>query len=145
MTSKAAMDVSRLPFNALIGLEAAPADSGFLVRLPAGEQYTNHLGTVHASALTAVAEAGSGQYLADLFGQVEGLVPVVRRMEVKFRKPAKGGVQARAKVEPEEAERWRGEFITRGRVIVSVPMEVVDAGGVVVLTSTVEWFISRSS
>ena len=49
------MDVTRLPFNRLIGLEAADIDSGFLVTLPEGDQYTNHLGTVHAAALLAVA------------------------------------------------------------------------------------------
>ena len=47
------MDVTELPFNRLIGLEAAPSQSGFLVSLPDRSQYTNHLGTVHASALLA--------------------------------------------------------------------------------------------
>src|SRR5712692_3405735 len=53
------MDVTALPFNRLLGLEPAPSGSGFLVSLPDGPQYTNHLGTVHASALLAAAEAGS--------------------------------------------------------------------------------------
>ena len=53
------MDVTRLPFNQLIGLQSAAPGSGFAVTLPAGTQYTNHLGTVHGSALLAVAEAGN--------------------------------------------------------------------------------------
>jgi hypothetical protein len=53
------MDVAQLPFNRLVGLESAAGDSGFLVCLPDGPQYANHLGTVHASAQIAVAEAGS--------------------------------------------------------------------------------------
>ena len=57
------MDVTRLPFNQLLGVEASAPDSGFLVSLPAGPQYANHLGTIHAGALLAVAEAGSGAYL----------------------------------------------------------------------------------
>jgi acyl-coenzyme A thioesterase PaaI-like protein len=57
------MDVISLPFNRLIGLEAGSPESGFLLSLPAGVQYTNHLGTVHASALFAVAEAASGVFL----------------------------------------------------------------------------------
>lgn len=84
------MDVTQLPFNRLIGLEPAPADSGFLVSLPEGPQYTNHLGTVHASALLAVVEAGSGAFLLRHLGQAEGFVPVVRRLECKFRSRLRG-------------------------------------------------------
>jgi acyl-coenzyme A thioesterase PaaI-like protein len=80
------MDVTRLPFNQLLGLEVPPPDSGFLVSLPAGPQYANHLGTVHAGTLLAVAEAGSGAYLVRHLGRGEGFVPVVRRLEAKFRR-----------------------------------------------------------
>ena len=113
------MDVTQLPFNRLIGLESSAADSGLLVSLPDGPQYTNHLGTVHAAALLAVAEAGSGAFLARHLGGETGIVPVVRRLESKFRRPA------------------------RGRVSAAVPVEVVDQAGIVVLSAVVEWFISR--
>ncbi|MGV3721038.1 MAG: PaaI family thioesterase [Actinomycetota bacterium] len=82
------MDVTALPFNQLVGLEAASPESGFLVTLPAGPEHGNHLGTVHASALLAVAEAGSGAFLVRHLGDADGLVPVVRRLDAKFRKPA---------------------------------------------------------
>ncbi len=73
------MDVTALPFNRLLGLEPAPSGSGFLVSLPDGPQYTNHLGTVHASALLAAAEAGSGAFLVRQFGEASGYLPVFRR------------------------------------------------------------------
>ncbi len=57
------MDVTALPFNRFLGLQTAPPDSGFLVTLPGSPDFTNHLNTVHASALLAVAEAGSGAFL----------------------------------------------------------------------------------
>jgi acyl-coenzyme A thioesterase PaaI-like protein len=136
------MDVIRLPFNQLLGLEVPPPDSGFLVSLPAGPQHANHLGTVHAGALLAVAEAGSGAYLVRHLGSGAGFVPVVRRLEAKFRKPSSGRVSARASVSPEEVARWSAELAARGRVSASVPVEVVDAAGVV-LSATVEWFIAR--
>jgi acyl-coenzyme A thioesterase PaaI-like protein len=138
------MDVTALPFNRLVGLEAAEPDSGFLVSLPDGPQYTNHLGTVHASALLAVAEAGSGAFLVRQFGAAAGYVPVVRRLEAKFKKPARGRVAARANVPAEEVARWSGELTSRGRVSAAVPVEVVDSGRVVVLTAVVEWFIARA-
>src|ERR1700756_3158238 len=126
------MDVTQLPFNRFIGLEASAADSGFLVGLPDGPQYTNHLGTVHASALLAVAEAGSGAFLVQQFGPGAGFAPVVRRLEAKFRKPAHGRVGARCSVPSQEVERWTAELAARGRVLAAVPVEVVDAVGVVV-------------
>jgi len=104
------MDVTALPFNRLLGLEPATPGSGFLVSLPDGPQYTNHLGTVHASALLAAAEAGSGVFLVRQFGEASGYLPVVRRLEAKFRKPARGRVAARVCVPAEEMARWSSEL-----------------------------------
>jgi acyl-coenzyme A thioesterase PaaI-like protein len=137
------VDVTQLPFNRLIGLELSSADSEFLVSLPSGPQYTNHLGTVHAAALLAVAEAGSGVFLVRYLGDGSGFFPVVRRLEAKFRKPASGRVSARASVDPVEMAKWMAELTARGRVFAVVPVEVVDTAGVVVLSATVEWFIAR--
>src|SRR5262245_52908207 len=138
------MDVTQLPFNRHVGLEPAAEESGFLVSLPEGPQYTNHLGTVHASALLAVAEAGSGAFLVRQLGSGAGFVPVVRRLEAWFRKPAHGRVSARCAVPAEEVERWSAELAARGRVFAPVAVEVVDAAGVVVLSAVVEWFIARA-
>jgi hypothetical protein len=54
-------------------------------------------------------------------------------------------VSARAVVLDEEVARWAAELGQRGRVSAAVPVEVVDAAGVVVLSATVEWFIARAS
>jgi acyl-coenzyme A thioesterase PaaI-like protein len=53
--------VTELPFNAFLGLQLA-SDPEQLLQLPAGAKYLNHLGTVHASALLALAEASSGEF-----------------------------------------------------------------------------------
>ena len=137
------MDVSQLPFNQLIGLELANPDSGFLVCLPENPQYANHLGTVHGSALLAVAEAGSGAFLSQHFANETGVIPVVRKLEAKFRKPASGQVSARCKVSSDELFRWSTELATRGRISASIPVEVVDGAGVTVLSAVVEWFIAQ--
>jgi len=139
------LDVSQLPFNRLIGLELAKQDSGFLVSLPDAPQYANHLGTVHAGALLAVAEAGSGAFLVQQFGNNTDFIPVVRRLEAKFRKPAVGRVSSRCVVKQNEIARWSDELATRGRVSASIPVEVLDAGGEVVLSAMVEWFISKAA
>jgi len=41
----------------------------------------NHLGTVHASAQLALAEASRGEFLLRAMGDMQGIVPVVRRLE----------------------------------------------------------------
>jgi acyl-coenzyme A thioesterase PaaI-like protein len=136
------MDISQVPFNQLIGLEAV-ADGEQLAALPSAPQYRNHLGTVHAGALLAVAEAGSAACLLRELGDQQGFVPVVRRLEAKFRKPATGRVAARSLAAAEDVARWTTELAARGRVLAKVPIEVVDDEGVVVMSAQVEWFIAR--
>lgn len=138
------MDVTQLPFNRHVGLEPGADGTEFLVSLPEGPHYANHLGTIHASALLAVAEAGSGAFLVRQLGSGEGFVPVVRRLEARFRKPALGRVSARCTVGAEEVARWSAELASRGRVLAAVAIEVVDPAGVVVLSAVVEWFIARA-
>lgn len=137
------MDITKLPFNQLIGLELADPESGFLVTLPDKPQYTNHLGTVHGSALLAVAEAGSGEFLVRQLGDIKEVVPVVRKLEAKFRTPATGRVSSRCLVTQSIVTRWADELVSRGRVSASIPVEVVDSNGIVVMSAIVEWFISK--
>ena len=139
------MNVTELPFNKLIGLQLAPAGSGLQTSLPDDSQYTNHLGTIHASAMLAVAEAGSGAFLAQHFSGQPGLVPIVRRLEAKFRKPGSGQISARCIITQETVENWLVELNKRGRLSAIVPVDVVDGSGSVVMSATVEWFISTNN
>jgi acyl-coenzyme A thioesterase PaaI-like protein len=92
--------VTELPFNSFLGIQNA-SDPSQLLRLPSGEQYLNHLGSVHASAQLALAEATSGEFLLRHFGTADGIIPVVRRLEAKFLKPAKGSITSTASATPE--------------------------------------------
>lgn len=137
------MDTTVIPFNQHVGLEAAPPESGFLLALPDHGRYANHLGTVHAGALLTLAEAASGEFLARRFPDPGQVVPVVRRLEAKFRRPGGGRLQARARVTEQQVAAWGEQLRARGRLSLSLPMEVVDAGGEVVMSALVEWFITR--
>lgn len=138
------MDVTQLPFNQLVGLQSEAEASGWLVSLPAGAQHMNHVGTLHACALLTVAEAGSGIFLQRKLGSAAGYVPVVRRLQARFRKPAVGWVAARANLPDEVVAGWAAQLATRGKLTAEVPVEVVDGNGTVVLTAEVEWFIARA-
>ena len=134
--------VHELPFNKFIGLEAGEGAS--LLRLPEGPQYLNHLGTVHASALLALAEASSGEFLLRRFGDLQGIVPVVRRLEAKFRKPARGAVTSAVSTPLEQLDGVNGDLAAKGRVLVSIDVELHDQSGTHVLSASVDWFIAKA-
>ena len=134
--------VTELPFNSFLGIQISTEPSQ-LLRLPSGEQYLNHLGTVHASAQLALAEASSGEFLLRHFGSTDGLVPVVRRLEAKFRKPANGAVTSIASATPESLARLDAELASKGRSLIPVTVELHDESGAHTLSATVEWFIQR--
>ena len=114
-----------------------------LLRLPAGGQFLNHVGTVHASALLALAEATSGEFLLRHFGTSDGVVPLVRRLESKFRKPANGAVTSTATANEEELAKLDSDLTAKGRAAIAVQVELHDESGAHVLSATVEWFIQR--
>lgn len=113
-----------------------------MLRLPAGQQYLNHLGTVHASAQLALAEATSGEFLLQALGSSSGIIPVVRRMESKFRKPAHGEVSSTVTTPPAVLGQLKADLASKGRAIVSINVELHDASGAHTLSATVEWFIT---
>lgn len=135
------MRVTELPFNAFIGLDDARAAEGLLVTLPGHAQYQNHVGTVHASALMAVAEAASGAWLLQTLQHVPGAVPLVRNFSSQFRKPAKGAVHGRSTTSKEEAALWRESLAEGKRVVAPVSVDVVDEAGTIVMSAVVEWVV----
>src|SRR5438093_12838981 len=109
--------VTELPFNSFLGLQKATEPSQ-LLRLPPGGQYLNHLGTVHASAQLALAEASSSEFLLRYFGSTEGILPVVRRLEAKFRKPANGVVPSTVTAAPEFLAQFNAKLSCKGRSLI---------------------------
>ena len=124
-------------------MERAREPEGILC-FPADVRYTNHLGTVHAGAMLALAEASSGEYLLREFGSLPyPVLPVVRRVEAKFRKPARGAVHSRVSVPPAERDAFVQTLAERGRALLAVRADVHDDQGVHVLATTIEWFVAR--
>jgi acyl-CoA thioesterase FadM len=134
--------VTELPFNSLLGIQTA-AEPPQLLRLPSGGQYLNHLGTVHASAQLALAEASSGEFLLRALRSMDGIVPVVRRLEAKFRKPANGAITSTVTTPPATLDRLRADLATKGRALIGIAIELHDESGAHTLSATVEWFITR--
>lgn len=137
-------NVTELPFNQFIGLQTV-AEPPHVLRLPAERRYLNHLGTVHASAQLALAEASGGEFLLRHLGSMNGIVPVVRRLEAKFRKPANGAITSTVTTLPESLDQLRADLAAKGRALISIAVEVHDESGAHTLSATVEWFITKIS
>ena len=138
------LNITELPFNAFIGIQTA-AGASELLCLPAETRYLNHLGTVHASAQLALAEASSGEFLLRHLSSADGLVPVVRRLHAKFRQPASGALVSTASVAPEALERLTADITRKGRALVTVAVELHDESLAHTLSAEVEWFIQRAT
>jgi len=136
--------VTELPFNRFVGIQKAEEPTQ-LLRLPAGGQYLNHLGTVHASAQLALAEASSGEFLLRALGSTARFIPVVRRLEAKFRKPAHGAITSTVTTAQDALDPLRADLAAKGRALISVVVELHDESGAHTLSATVDWFITRIS
>jgi len=134
------MLVAEIPFNRLLGLRP----EGSAVRLPEDPKCLNHLGTVHAGAQYSLAEAASGQWLLARFAQAaDDFAAVVRRAEVKYRRPAAGDLTATADAAPDEVERFISTLERRGRGAIEVHVRVLARDQGVTLEATFEWFAQR--
>jgi len=137
------MDITKLPFNQFIGVEHSKRE-GFVLCLPSGDRYTNHLGTVHASALMSLAEATSGEVLLRAIGHVaDSIVPVVRRFDCKFRKPASGSIAARAAIPDAARDQLLADITTKRRGSIEITVDIHDQTDLHCLSATVEWFIAQ--
>jgi hypothetical protein len=70
-------------------------------------------------------------------------VPVVRRLEAKFRKPANGVTTSAATVTDGALDELRAALAGKGRGLISVNVELHDESGAHALSATIEWFITR--
>ena len=138
------MDVTKLPFNAWIGLEKPQPGEPGLLSLQTRTAHQNHLGTVHASAQFALAEAASGDYLVHCFPELAvGYLAVLRHVDAKFRRPAQGTLQTKAAVADEPRTKFLADLAAKGRAFLEVEVSVSDASGAVTCTGSFEWYVQR--
>jgi hypothetical protein len=140
------MDVTKIPFNEFLGIERCDPSDDALLALRESPRYTNHLGTVHASVQFALGEAASGECLLRCFADLaatQQLLPVVRRTEVKFKKPAQGAIRASARIEDPIVSETLIALREKGRAIIPVSVQITDSRGDTTMTAVYEWFVQR--
>jgi acyl-coenzyme A thioesterase PaaI-like protein len=135
------MNVTEIPFNKFLNIAKAEGAEPALLELNPTACHLNHIGTVHAGALLTLAEAGSGEWLMRTFPEFKDrTIAVVRRVEAKFKSPMNGKITARAKTTAAEMRQAAEPLSTKGRAIIPVTIEVVDAENTVGLVATFDWF-----
>jgi acyl-coenzyme A thioesterase PaaI-like protein len=108
-------------------------------------KYQNHLGTVHASAQYALAEASSGEIIERNFGDWNGAYfPVVRKFEVKYKNPAKGSLFSTGFIDADGATKAKKQLSEKGRTLVDVMVRIMDEGENITLEGTFTWFIAKA-
>ena len=138
------MNVLNLPFNKILLIKKSVVPDT-LFMLEDHVNYQNHLGTVHASAQYALAEASSGETLERNFGDWNGAYfPVVRRVEVKYKSPAKGRLFSVGFIDPDRAMKAKKELSEKGRTLVDVMVKIVDEGKSITFEATFTWFIAKA-
>ncbi len=108
-------------------LEVTPHSAA--ARLPA-EPNVNHFGAMYAGCLFAVAEVLGG--LMAGFMDVPGGLPLVKRLEIDFTRPATTAVTARTTLSAEEFNRVQAEAVANGKSNYELIAEVTDESGTVV-------------
>ena len=136
------MDVTKLPFNHFIGLKMS-SKSSYLLMLDNRTEYRNHLDTVHASALFALAEATGGHFLLNEFSELTDIVPVVRKVEIKYKKPTTGGVFSKAKLLETEKNEVLEALLQRGRALLKVEVSLFEETDTLIMQSVFEWFVTK--
>ncbi|MGH2879827.1 MAG: DUF4442 domain-containing protein [Solirubrobacteraceae bacterium] len=131
-----------IPFNVHLGLEttAVASDSGS-VRLPDDEKLRNHVGSQHAGALFAAAEAASGAAFVGAFLDIMGeITPLAESAQISYKKLAKGEITATARF-GEDADALKAKLREDGRIRFPVQVELTDTAGNVVAEMTVDWYV----
>jgi acyl-coenzyme A thioesterase PaaI-like protein len=134
-----------LALNRLLGIVAPPAGAVHLLEMPFTASLHNHLGTMHAAAQFALAEAASAECLQRHFGKSAGEVfAVVRGVDLKFRKPAASDLLAYGAPDQDTRDRLVPELTARGRALAVILVDLKDGAGTLTLHAKFEWFISRA-
>ena len=140
------IDITKVPFNKLLGISLAD-NPEYLLQLDAKEEYTNHLGTVHAAALFALAEGSGAQLLLKLFPEeiIDNVIPVLRNVEVGYKKPATGVVVSTASLKDTTMELVTEQLLSKKRVLIVTPVDLFDESKTKVFSANFEWFVALKS
>jgi acyl-coenzyme A thioesterase PaaI-like protein len=135
---------SGVPMNAHLGIEIVEMEPGRgVARLPDRPELKNHVGSQHAAALFAVAEAASGAGVVAAFAsRMAEVTPLAQAAEIRYARIARGPITATSSVAVALAD-VSAELDANGRVAFDVDVDLTNEEGESVATMTVKWHLRK--
>ncbi|CAD5106510.1 YiiD C-terminal domain-containing protein [Zestomonas carbonaria] len=132
----------KIAFVKRMNLKAEVLEPGYVcLRAPlAGNE--NHIGTMYAGALFTLAEVPGGALFATSFDH-ERFYPIVKELNLRFRRPATGDIHVEARLSAEEIERIQREAELHGKVDYTLELQLRDASDEVVAESQALYQLRR--
>lgn len=124
----------KIAFVKRMNLKAEALEPGFVrLRVPlAGNE--NHIGSMYAGALFTLAEIPGGALFLTSF-DASKFYPIVKEMNLRFRRPATGDIVVEARLSAEEIERLQTEAQANGKAEYVLELQLTDGSGEVVALS----------
>lgn len=124
----------KIAFVKRMNLKAEVLEPGFVrLRVPlAGNE--NHIGSMYAGALFTLAEIPGGALFLTSF-DARQFYPIIKEMNLRFRRPATGDIVVEARLSAEEVQRLENEAQANGKADYLLELELTDANGEVVALS----------
>ena len=131
-----------IPFHKFLGIQKSDNDI-YILKIEEKEEYLNHLGTIHASVLFALAESTSGEFLLREFKDYKlDVIPVVRKAEIKYSKPGNGQVFSKAEFVDTDVLRIHEELQQNRRVLLKIKVDIINSEIERIMTGVFEWFLA---
>ena len=124
----------KIAFVKRMNLKAEVLEQGFVrLRVPlAGNE--NHIGSMYAGALFTLAEIPGGALFLTSF-DASKFYPIVKEMNLRFRRPATGDIVVEARLSAEEIARLQTEAQANGKAEYVLELQLTDGSGEVVALS----------
>lgn len=115
-------------------LKAEVLERGLVrLRMPlAGNE--NHIGSMYAGALFTLAEIPGGALFLTSF-DTQRFYPIIKEMNLRFRRPAIGDISVEAQLASDDIERLQSEASEQGKAEFVLDLQLRDASGEVVVES----------
>jgi acyl-coenzyme A thioesterase PaaI-like protein len=130
--------IERIPYTRDLGLVFEHAAEGEVhMTLPDRPATRNLVGSVHAGALFTFGETVAG--VAAGLHTIEHGFPFARHAEIRYRRPGRGALRGRARVEADEVSRVIAEIEREGRSELRVSVVLEDVEGKTVAEMKVDY------
>ena len=124
------------------GIRALALQDRYAKMLMPLEGNVNHVGTMYAGSLFTLGEiAGGVIHMVSL--DTTRLFPIVKEVNIRFRRPAMTDVTMEVEMSAEEASRIQAEALEKGKADYVLDLELEDADGEVVSTVVGTWQARR--